>query len=148
MVRHAQPSGGVTGSTEIAQAPLYLPEIVEMFRAFVAEAASLGPVVIGIDELDKMSSEEHAASFLNDIKAIFGIDNCYFLISVSDDAVARFERRGIPVRDVFDSALDEILRLVPLSFRQASASLAERVVGLPIPFRALCYCLSGAFPAS
>ena len=60
------------------------PELVGTFRAFVEErAAPYGPVVIGIDELDKMESDQTARKFLNDIKAIFGLHNCFYLVSVS-----------------------------------------------------------------
>ena len=39
---------------------------------------------------------------------LFGIDHCFYLVSVSQDAMSSFERRGIPFRDTFDSALDDI----------------------------------------
>jgi hypothetical protein len=93
-----------------------------------------------------MGSGAQAARFLHELKAIFGIDNCYFLISVSDDAVVRFERRGLAARDAFDSSFDEIMRVPPFEFAQTSALLAERVIGLPLAFRGLCYCMSGGIP--
>jgi hypothetical protein len=80
---------------------------------------------------------------LNDIKAIFGIDRCFFLVSVSEDAIASFERRGMPFRDAFDSAFDEIIAVHPLDFRDATRLLRRRVIGSSLPFEALSYCLSG-----
>jgi len=68
-------------------------------------------VVIGIDELDKIQSAEEAVQFVDDIKSIFGIPGCFFLISISDDALADFERRGLPFRNAFDSAFDEVIAL-------------------------------------
>ena len=63
--------------------------------------AERGPVIIGIDELDKMS-EEDARQFPNDIKTVFGQRDCYYLVSVSEDAMSAFERRGMRFRDVFE----------------------------------------------
>ena len=39
--------------------------------------------------------------------------HCYYLISVSDDALAAYEMRGLPVRDAFDSAFDEVIHVLP-----------------------------------
>jgi len=64
-----------------------LPEVVDSLRDFLeAVAREHDRVMIGIDELDKMRTEAAAERFLNDIKGIFGIRNCYFLVSVSEEA--------------------------------------------------------------
>jgi hypothetical protein len=137
---------GVTGSTSTAMIPMTLPEITDSFRGFVREATAEGPIVIGIDELDKIGSEERASAFLNEIKALFGVDECYYLISVSEDAVASFERRGLPFRDVFDSAFDEIMRVRHFDLERAVHLVRSRVIGVPVPFVGFCYCLSGGLP--
>jgi hypothetical protein len=94
-----------------AQVQLTLPEMVELLRDFLGfiVAQERGPVIIGIDELDKIQSSEDARAFLNGIKSIFGVPGVYFLVSVSQDAMSSFERRGLPFRDVFDSSFDEIV---------------------------------------
>jgi len=120
-----------------------LPDIVGRFRAFVEIAATDGPVVIGIDELDKMGSDFQARQFLNEIKAVFGIDKCFYLISVSEDAVASFERRGLPFRDVFDSSLDDTLHVQYLDLAAAENLLSRRVIGLTFAAVALSFCVSG-----
>jgi hypothetical protein len=117
--------------------------VVGQLREFLQLAAASGPVVIGIDDLDKVESPEQTSQFLNDIKGIFGIKNCYFLISVSEDAVAGLEHRSMPFRDVFDSSLDEIITVGPLDFYGATHLLRRRVIGLGLPFEALSYCVSG-----
>jgi hypothetical protein len=134
---------GLTGTTTLAQQQLGLPDVVGRLREFIRLATASGLVVIGIDELDKVESPEQARQFLNDIKSVFGIKDCYFLISVSEDAIASFERRGMPFRDVFDSSFDEIITVRPLDFHDATRLLRRRVIGLGLPFEALCYCLSG-----
>lgn len=131
-----------------AEQPLSYPEIIEQFRAFARRAASEisasgGRVFIGIDELDKIGAPENAERFLNEIKGIFGIPHLYFLVSVSDDALTAFERRGLPLRDAFDSSFDEIIHVGQLSYAESRRLLYRRVIGLTEPYVALCHCLAG-----
>ena len=139
----------------LVRQPKTLPEIVDSFREFLglaaeAMAAKCKPgqpaVVIGIDELDKIESEVKAQLLLNDIKSVFGVRNCYFLVSVSEDAMASFERRGLPFRDVFDSAFDDIIAVEPLNFRACSSLIGRRTPKIPVPFKGLCFALSGGLP--
>lgn len=138
--------GNLTGNTTLAQLQENLPDIVEALREFLSRVARGGRVIIGIDELDKIGSDEKARQFLNDIKGIFGLEDCFYLVSVSEEAMASFERRGLPFRDVFDSSFDEIIKVPYLGFDDAKRMLARRVLGLPVPFAGLCYCLSGGLP--
>jgi hypothetical protein len=135
--------GGVTATSTMAQMQLSFPEIVDSFRDLARRAAAHNQVVIGIDELDKIESREDAQSFLNDIKAVFGIERCFYLISVSEDAMAHFERRGLPFRDAFDSALDEVVNVTFLDLNGSERLLKRRVVGMTVPFMALCHVLAG-----
>ena len=132
-----------TGGRSAGEEPATMPEAVELLRELLTAAAFERPVVIGIDELDKIGSIEDAQHFLNDIKAIFGVPGCYFLISVSEDAVASFERRGMPLRDAFDSAFDDILRVELFELDGTESLLARRTVGMPMPFMAVSHILSG-----
>lgn len=143
--------GGVSRAVQLAQTQISIPEIVDQFRKFVSDAAAgkgTEPyrVIIGIDELDKIGSDEKAHQFLNDIKAVFGIDDCFYLISVSESAMSSFERRGLPFRDAFDSAFDGVLYVDYLKLERSQELLRRRVIGLPQPFIALCHCLSGGLP--
>ena len=131
-----------------AEQPLSYPEIVSEFRRFATAVASDvhrrgDRVFIGVDELDKIGSAEQAERFLNEVKGIFGIPHLYFMVSVSDDALNAFERRGLPLRDAFDSSFDEILRAEPLSYDESRRLLYRRVIGLTEPYVALCHCLAG-----
>ena len=139
-------SGGLTTAESLAQNQLSLPEIVASFREIVGNATKEFEVLIGIDELDKLESDEKAFQFLNDIKAIFGIDHAFYLLSVSENAMSNFERRGIPFRDAFDSAFDAIVHVEYLGVEETSRLLQRRVVGLPLPFHYLCHSLSGGLP--
>ena len=57
-----------------------------------------------------------------------------------------FERRGLPVRDVFDSTFDDVVYVPYLDYEGSRALLARRIIGLPLPFVALLHCLSGGLP--
>ncbi len=139
----AELGGGST--TSLARSDWTLPEAVEEMRRF---ASSLPHrfVVIGIDELDKLESDQAAREFLNNIKGVFGVPGCYYLVSVSEDAMSAFERRGLPLRDVFDSSFDEIQRIGYLTLAESRRVLESRVTGVPVPFQCLCHCLAGGLP--
>lgn len=142
------PGAQLSRSVSRAQQPLSYPEVVAEFRKFAASVAADvdrrgDRVFIGVDELDKIGSAEQAEHFLNEVKGIFGIPHLFFMVSVSDDALNAFERRGLPLRDAFDSSFDEILRVAPLSYPESRRLLYRRVIGLTEPYVALCHCLAG-----
>ena len=76
-------------------------------------------ITIAIDELDKFADPVQAHEFVNEVKTVFGVNSCVFLVSVSDDALASFERRGIPVRDALDSAFAAMIAVAPFSCASA-----------------------------
>jgi hypothetical protein len=135
--------GGVNRAVTLAQNQLSLPEIVDFLARFLEEVSLKYQVIIGIDEMDKLSSDTLAQQFLNDIKSVFGLERCFYLISVSENAMSSFERRGLPFRDVFDSSFDDFVYVDHLTFESAQELLQQRVVGRPIPFFGLSYCMSG-----
>ncbi|QKJ32858.1 hypothetical protein HQ865_24905 [Mucilaginibacter mali] len=137
---------GTTRSNTLTEKPLSNPEIVAAFADFLKDAAQIYQVIIGIDELDKLESAASAEQFLNDIKSIFGIPRCFFLISVSEDAMSNFERRGLPFRDVFDSAFDSIVYVEYLDLESTKRLLQRRVIGRPAVFFCLAYCFAGGLP--
>lgn len=135
--------GSVTSSILLSRRQMSLPEIIDIYRYFLSRIAKDHVVIIGIDELDKLESDERAQQFLNEIKALFGQEKCFYLVSVSESAMSNFERRGIPFRDTFDSAFDTILYVDYLNPQEAEELLDRRVIGLPVPFSRLLYCLTG-----
>ncbi|MGV9362146.1 hypothetical protein [Amycolatopsis sp. NPDC003731] len=146
----ANVEAGWTRTVQSADRALTYPEIVAELREFLASVVSAfrasgadGAVLIAVDELDKIESAELAQQFLNEIKGVFGVDGTRFLVSVSDDALAAYERRGTAVRDAFDSAFDEIVRVEHLKLADTKALLRSRVIGVSEPFLGLVHCLSG-----
>jgi hypothetical protein len=137
---------GAKQSQQLARVPINYPELVAEFRAFTSRVAEDYRVFIGIDELDKIGSSEIALRFLNDIKSIFGLDRCYYLISVADDALNTFRARGIAYRDALDSTFDDIMTVPQLTFEEGSDLLRRRAIGLTVPATVLCFALSGGLP--
>jgi hypothetical protein len=139
---------GGDSTLSYAQVQMSLPELVGRLRDFLVFVATRKemPVIVGIDELDKIGTTDEARAFLNGIKAVFGVPGIYFLVSVSQDAMSSFERRGLPFRDVFDSSFDEIVEARYFAFEETERLLRRRIIGMPGSFHALCHCLSGALP--
>ena len=131
---------GGSGSTTETEAPLGVPDIIDGIKYHLDAA---GPALVCIDELDKLDSADQARAFLNEIKGVFQAPNTRFLVSMSEDAIASFERRGLPFRDVFDSAFDEVVPVPYLSLTQSRQLLNETVIGMPLPFIDLSHCLAG-----
>jgi hypothetical protein len=135
--------GGIKSATMLSQYQLSLPEIVADYRAFIEFISNKYKIIIGIDELDKISSNDKAYHFLNEIKGIFDIKGCYYLVSVSENAMSNFNRRGMPFRDVFDSSFDDIICIDYFNFESSKKLIERRIIGMPVPFMCLCYLMSG-----
>jgi hypothetical protein len=150
------PALGVTRSRsrQLAEQPVTLPELIARYREFSEDAAAWwqschdgrGCLLIGIDEVDKILDGERAEAFLNDVKAVFGVPGCLYLVSLSEDALAVFARRALSIRSAFDSAFDELVAVPPMTYRNSAELLIKRVAGLPRPFIALCHVLAGGLP--
>jgi hypothetical protein len=137
-------------STSRSEHAMTLIELVDAFKATLAAVPTAlkvphAEVVIGIDELDKMEPAI-ARRFLDDVKQVFGGPPCYFLVSVSEDALASFERRGMPIRDVFDTAFVEVVHMGYMSYPGTRRLLGSRCVGLPPSFVGFCHCTGGGLP--
>ena len=144
---------GWSRSVQRAEQNMTHPEVVENFRRFAGRTASTlvragvaERVVIAVDEVDKIADPAQAHELVNDIKGIFGIPGCLFLVSVSEDAMSAFERRGIPVRDAFDSAFTQMVRMDNFTLAESRRWLSRRLVGVPEQFTYLLHCLSGGLP--
>lgn len=149
---------GWSGSKAVTQVAMSIPEIVDGFRSFTGELRAPSrfgppspngrkiPVVVGIDEVDKIEDPRTAQAFFNQIKGLFGEAECLFLISISDDAMAAYERRGLPLRDAFDSSLSTVIALSYLTRQEARTLAGRRLVRVTEPAADLLYLLSGGLP--
>ena len=128
-----------------------LPAIVGQFRKYSEQVADWkrrdgSRVIICIDEMDKIRDSDRAESFLNEIKAIFDVPGCLYLVAISEDAMTVFASRTPAIRTAFDSAFDEIVSVQPMTFAEARDMLDLRFIGVPWPFLALCHVLAGGVP--
>ena len=139
--------GGINSALQWAERQQTLPEVVAEYRTFLQRVTQrYHRVILAVDELDKLESDEVAQKFLNGIKAIFGQQGCYYLISVSQNAMSSFERRGLPFRDAFDSSFDDVLQLDYLNLESSRRLIARRVMNVPHPFICFCYVMAGGLP--
>lgn len=132
--------------------PWTMPELVDRLRDFLAEiAAEEGvrrhrKVLICIDEVDRIGSADEATRFLSEIKAIFGVPHCYFVVAVAQELGLSFSGREISGRTVADNAFDHVIGLDPMTFEMSRELLTRRVPGFTEPFVWLCFVLSGGLP--
>jgi len=127
------------------------PELIAAFKEYLEQYRLSGgrPIAIAIDELDKLAKAGEAIAAINGLKDLFHIPNTHFVVSVSEDALHRFAMRGVPFRDVFDSAFDTIVKLQAPSPPETQEMLARRSEGrqgFPMPVVLLCYAWSGGIP--
>lgn len=131
--------------------PWTMPELVAHLQRFLAEVAQAmerenRTVLICIDEVDRIGSADEAAKFLSEIKAIFGVPNCYFVVTVAEELGVSFSSRGIAARSVADNAFDEVISLEPMSLDLCREILTRRVPGFTDSFVRLSLVLSGGLP--
>ena len=142
---------------EFASKSRTYPEIVGEFQYFLTTTIMIiksmpnlakVPLVIILDELDKISSIDNVREFINEAKGFLRTQDpgVLCLISVSEDALTSFEERGLPARDALDSAFDTIVDVGYLSMADSIQLLNRRLVGMSLPFICLCHCLAGGLP--
>ena len=137
--------------TSAAYVPWTLPELVGHMRRFMNNIAdefseSKHAVIVGIDEIDRIGSLEQAERFLSEIKAIFGVERCFFLVSVAEDVGSVFAQRTTAGRSILDNSFDDIIAVEPLNIAETRELLLKRVPGFTHSFVYLVHSLSGGLP--
>jgi Cdc6-like AAA superfamily ATPase len=131
--------------------PWTLPELVAHTRRFMQCISEQFPyssnaVVVGIDEIDRIGSVDHAERFIGEIKAIFGVEKCFFLVAVAEDVGSIFAQRATAGRSILENAFDDIVMVEPLNFQETRYLLLKRVPGFTDSFVYLVHALSGGLP--
>jgi hypothetical protein len=131
--------------------PWSLPELVGYTRGFMQAIAdrfkrSSYAVIVGIDEIDRIGSLDHAERFVGEIKAVFGVEKCFFLVAVAEDVGSVFAQRATAGRSILENAFDDIVVVEPLSFLETRDLLLKRVPGFTDSFVYLVHALSGGLP--
>ena len=147
------PANGFSLSKGISEkyTPWSLPELVGKLRDFVADisqptSTSSGTMIVGIDEIDRIGSVEQAERFIGEIKAVFGIPNCFFLVSVAEDVGFLFSRRSIVGQSTLEHSFDDVIVVDALELDEARKLLSTRVPGYTDSFVFLALALSGGLP--
>jgi len=105
-----------------------------------------GRVVVIIDELDKLPDVESLTNVINAIKDLLHTPRVHFLVSVSDEALASFELRGLQPRDAFDSSFDVIVEMARLTPDESVEFLESRIAAFPAPLARFCAVWAGGLP--
>ena len=109
--------------TNLSRRPISLPGLTAECANFLEKTADVfkGKVIICLDELDKIDDPDDFGNILRSIKGLLGTKNSHFLMTVSEDALARFSTRRRTQRDILESSLEEIFFLgrVNLSVAQS-----------------------------
>jgi hypothetical protein len=128
--------------------PTSVASLIFDFRNLVEQIATTlrGPVVIGIDELDKIENADAVRELLRDIKGIFEVTGVHFLVSISAEAVNSVQLGSLRPdgRNEFNSSLYTVIELPPLTPDEARELLQRR--GCPASARlasALCLLSDG-----
>jgi Cdc6-like AAA superfamily ATPase len=134
--------------TELVEREVSHMQQVDAFQKFAAlyRGVSHRTIIVAIDELDKIATPDEAIDVVNGLKDLMHSEYIHFLVSVSEDALARFALRGIPLRDAFDSTFDTITEVDRFSAEDAGTLLERRVVGMPQVLAYYCHALSGGIP--
>jgi AAA+ ATPase superfamily predicted ATPase len=98
---------------ELKTRPFTLPGLTSEYNDYVSNVIDVfgGKAIICIDELDKIADPEEVKKLLRGIKGAIFQKNCYYLISISEDAVRSFRTRISAERDMLESTFDEMINL-------------------------------------
>jgi Cdc6-like AAA superfamily ATPase len=137
LTRAASVSGGtgftasVSDSTQrsLGERPTTVASLVFDFRRLAEHIVKVRrrPLVIGIDELDKMENPDEARHLLRDIKGIFEIPGVVFLVSLSAEATASLQLGPVQEngRNEFSSSFYTVIELPPLSPADVEKALTQ-----------------------
>jgi hypothetical protein len=131
--------------TALAERQETISSLTHSLRSFLQKIAVQlsGPVVIAIDELDKMTSSTDVSQLLRDVKGVFDIHGVHFLVSISDEAALSLELAGISDRNEFHSSFYQVLRVPMLDESACVALLSKRGVTLEVAQVSALTTLSG-----
>ena len=129
------------------ETPRSLPEVIADYEMFLRHLSLIyRPIFVLIDDLEKAVALDKAREILLDVKKIFGVPGCFYLIAISDEAMNQFHWREITVRNPMDSTLDSVVYIDYLDFDQSQELISGRVIGMPMPFQFVAHCYSGGLP--
>ncbi len=135
-------------SESLTERPVNIAQLVFDFREFVETTAQTldRPVVIAIDELDKIADPTALQQLLRDVKGIFDIPGVYFFVSISDEALRSVQLGGVIGRDEFSSSFARVMKVEPFDEEAAQQLVTVRVPEIPPKATAMANALAGGNP--
>ena len=132
----------------LSERPTTIASLVFDFRNLAESIADLmeGPIVIGIDELDKIEDPVAVRALLRDIKGIFEVTGVHFFVSVSEEASAALHLGTLQTggRNEFNSSFYTVIELPPLNDGETHTLLEDRGYEITADeSRALCLISAG-----
>ncbi len=88
-------------------------------------------ITIAIDELDKILNPQKLHDMLKSMKAIFDIEDVYFYLSISEDALETYRLRHVDTKNEIDSAFTHIIPVPPMDALGSLAFFMEYHSGWP-----------------
>lgn len=115
---------------ELTTRPFTLPGLTSEYNDYISKVIDTfgGKAIICIDELDKITDPEQVKKLLRGIKGALFQKNCYYLISISEDAVKSFKTRLSAERDMLESTFDEIIDLDRINL-DVAGKIAKKWLG-------------------
>ena len=116
-----------TASQSLSARPLSIPGLTAQLRLFLQRIAEVYSerVVLCLDELDKIEDPDDLERLLRGLKGVLGQSETHFLLTVSEDALARFATRRRGGRGMVESAFEDVLFLGIVDVDLAGHIVAE-----------------------
>ena len=138
------------GST-VGHQPWSANELASQIRLFMQEITDSfsnpkQKIMIAIDEVDRIGSLEYAKKFIDEIKPIFGVSNCFFLVAATEDIGSAFTQRPGERPSILGNVFNDKCNVIPLNFKEARDLLRMRVPEFTDSYTFLVLALSGGLP--
>jgi len=141
------PSLSQSRERNLLERPVTVASLVFDFRNFAAHIVKQlnKPLLVCVDELDKIDNTDEVRSLLRDIKGIFEVTETIFLVSISEEAAASLQIGILQTggRNELNSSFYSIVALSPLVPDEADQLLRSRGFGQS-PRLACALCLLAA----
>jgi hypothetical protein len=124
------PSLSQSRERNLLERPATVASLVFDFRNFATNIVKQlkKPLLVCIDELDKIDNTDEVRSLLRDIKGIFEVAETVFLVSISEEAAASLQIGILQTggRNELNSSFYSIIALPPLTPAEADQLLRSR----------------------
>ena len=121
---------GLSMDRSLVDRPLSIPGLTAELSRFLEKVAEVyaGRVVLCLDELDKIEDPDELDKLLRGIKGVLGHPSTHFILTVSEDALAKFMARRGSEKGIIESAFENIVFLDCVNLR-TTENIVEHMHG-------------------